>query len=176
MEAFAREMLSDVSMFLRVKRFQTFHCFCARNIFRCFAALARETFSNVSLLLLTLSPDCPDPLDRQRCPSPRRSSLVTPWSMRSRSCRGMPRAVQPASVCSACMRAVTKSRSARMAATGKGRPKSKCSPHRSTRTSTAAITNLSTPSHGRSTKTCQKPTRSNTSRARSSRPICCIGT
>ncbi len=147
-----------------------------RNALRRFAALARETLSDVSLLLPTLSLDRPDPLDRQRCPSPHRSSLVTPWSMPSRSYHGMPRAAQPAGACSVCTRAVTKSRSAKMVASGRRQPKSKCSPHRSTRTSTAAITNPSTPSHGRSTKTCRKSTRSSTSQARSSRPIRCIGT
>jgi len=139
-------------------------------------ASARETVSNVSLLLLMLSPDCPDPLDRQRCPSPRYSSLVTPWSMRSRLCRGMPKAVQLAGVCSTCTKAAMKSRLARMAASGRRRPKSRCSPHRSTRTSTTTITNPSTPSHGQSTRTCRKPTRSNTSQARSSQPIRCIRT
>ncbi len=137
---------------------------------------ACETSSDVLLLLPTLLPDRPDPLDRQRCPSPRHSSLVTPWSMRSRSCHGMPRAAQPAGVCSACTRAARKSRSAKMAVSERGRPKSRCSPHRSTRTSTAAITNPSTPNHGCSTRTCRKPIRSSTSRARSSRPIRYIGT
>ncbi len=131
----------------------------------------RETLSDVSLLLPMLSPDRPDPLDRQRCPSPRRSSLVTPWSMRSKLCRGMPRAVQPAGAYFACTRAATKSRSVRMAASERGRPKSRCSLHRSTHTSTAAITNPNTPSHGCSTRTCRKLTRSSTFRARSSRPI-----
>ncbi len=139
-------------------------------------ASTRETLSDISLLLLTLSLDRLDPLDRQRCPSPRRSSLVTPWSMRSRSCHMMPRAAQPASVCSTCMRATTNSRLARMAVSGRGRPKSRCSLHRSTRTSTAAITNPSTPSHGCSIRTCRKSTRSSTFRARSSWPIRCIGT
>jgi hypothetical protein len=63
-----------------------------------------------------------------------------------------------------------------MATSERGRPKSRCSPHRSTRTSTAAITNPSTPSHGYFTRTCRKLTRNSTSRARSSRPIRCIGT
>jgi hypothetical protein len=137
---------------------------------------AREMLSDISLLLPTLSPDRPDPLDRQRCPSPRRSSLVTPWSMRSRSCHMMPRAAELASVCFMCTRAATKSRLARMAASGRGRPKSRCSPHRSTRTSTVAITNPSTPNHGCSTRTCRKPTRSSTFRTRSSRAIRCIDT
>ncbi len=171
MEAFAREMLTDVSRASGLRG-----SVYVQNALRRFVALTRETLSDVSLLLPTLSPDCLDPLDRQRCPSPRYSSLVTPWSMRWRSCRGMPRAAQPASACSACTRVATKSRSTRMAASGRGRPKSRCSPHLSTRTSIATITNPNMSNHGCSTRTCRKLTRSSTSRARSSRPIRCIGT
>ncbi len=75
MEAFTREMFSNVSHVSR-----PYGSVCAWNALRHFVALARETLSDVSLLLPTLSPDRPDPLDRQWCPSPRRSSLVTPWS------------------------------------------------------------------------------------------------
>ncbi len=171
MEASMCEMLSDVSR-ASIPRGSV----CVQNALRCFAALARETLSNVLLLLPTLSPDRLDLLDRQRCPSPCHSSLVTPWSMWSRLCRGMPRATQPARAYSVCTRAAMKSRLARMAASRRGRPKSRCSPHRSTCTSTAAIMNPSTSSHGRSTRTCRKPTKTSTSRAKSSRPIRCIGT
>ncbi len=171
MEASAREMLLNVS-----RASEPYGSVCTRNALKRFAVLACETFSDILLLLLTLSPDRPNLLDRQQCPSPRRSSLVMPWNMRSRLCRGMPRVTQPAGACSACTRAATKLRLARMGASGRGRPKSRCSLHRSTRTSTAAITNPSTPNHGRSTRTYRKPTRSSTFRARSSRLIRCIGT